>query len=229
MALSIDCFSTPAPPSAFRDLWPAVDANSAGDENCAVPDVRALKQRMEARLGAVDALVAAAEAAAEPAPSSALVELQERWAAALRCDDATPSEAPRAMLERAARSLAPAADAPEQLRRFCAARLLAPVAELRDEVLRADGGGGGAAVEAAGAARLRKLRTLDLHVQLRLGVACLAPPAAREPLERHAPEIHRDVSGLLHLLGASFAAAAGDEAAAAKEAPRRWRRPLTSR
>ena len=78
MALSIDCFSTPAPPSAFRDLWPTVDANSAGDENCAVPDVRALKQRMEARLGAVDALVAAAEAAAEPAPSSALVELQER-------------------------------------------------------------------------------------------------------------------------------------------------------
>ena len=104
MALSIDCFSTPAPPSAFRDLWPAADANGAMDENCAVPDVRALKQRMEARLGAVDALVAAAEAAAEPAPSSALVELQERWAAALRCDDATPSEAPRAMLERAARS-----------------------------------------------------------------------------------------------------------------------------
>ena len=91
MALSIDCFSTPAPPSAFRDLWPTADANGAMDENCAVPDVRALKQRMEARLGAVDALVAAAEAAAEPAPSSALVELQERWAAALRCDDATPS------------------------------------------------------------------------------------------------------------------------------------------
>ena len=46
MALSIDCFSTPAPPSAFRDLWPAADANGAMDENCAVPDVRALKQEL---------------------------------------------------------------------------------------------------------------------------------------------------------------------------------------